>query len=67
MRMIKTILYIFSLIMTIWAMDGLDLNRFFKQNRVYQARLIYLMLAMSISYLVTNFIYDFVISFQIIK
>ena len=65
--MTKVILYIFTLIMTIWAMDGIDLNRFFKQNRVYQARLIYLMLAMCISYLTTNFIYDFIISFQIIK
>ena len=65
--MIKAILYIFTLIMTIWAMDGLDLNRFFKQNRVYQARLIYLMLAMCISYLATNFMYDFIICFQIIK
>ena len=61
--MIKVILYIFSLIMTIWAMEGLDLNKLFKQGRVYQARLIYLMFAMSISYLVSNFIYDFVISF----
>ena len=65
--MTKTILYIFSLIMTIWAMEGLELNKLFKQSRVYQARLIYLMIAMSISYLTTNFIYDFIISFQIIK
>ena len=65
--MIKASLYIFSLIMSIWAMEGLDLNRFFKQSRIYQARLVYLMLAMCISYLVTNFIYDFIISFQIIK
>ena len=65
--MIKAVLYIFTLIMSIWAMEGLDLNRFFKQSRVYQARLIYLMLAMSISYLITNFIYDFIMSFQMIK
>ena len=65
--MIKAILYIFTLIMTIWAMEGLDLNKLFKQSRVYQARIIYLMLAMSISYLVTNFIYDFIVSFQILK
>lgn len=65
--MIKAVIYIFTLIMTIWAMEGLDLNRFFKQSRVYQARIIYLMLAMCISYLVTNFMYDFIISFQIIK
>lgn len=65
--MIKAILYVFSLIMTIWSMEGLELNKLFKQGRVYQARLIYLMIAMSISYLTTNFIYDFIISFQIIK
>ena len=65
--MIKSILYIFTLIMTIWAMEGLDLNRFFKQSRVYQARFIYLLIAMCISYLATNFIYDFIVSFQIIK
>ena len=65
--MIKAVIYIFILIMSIWAMEGLDLNRLFKQSRIYQARLIYLMIAMCISYLVTNFIYDFIISFQIIK
>jgi len=65
--MIKQVLYIFSLIMSIWAMEGLELNKLFKQSRIYQARLIYLMIAMSISYLVTNFIYDFMKSFQIIK
>lgn len=65
--MIKAILYIFTLIMTIWAMEGLNLNKFFKQNRVYQARLIYLLIATCISYLTTNFIYDFIVSFQIIK
>ena len=65
--MIKAILYVFSLITTIWAMEGLELNKLFKQGRIYQARLIYLMIALSISYLTTNFIYDFIISFQIIK
>ena len=65
--MIKVILYVLTLLIAIWAMEGLDLNRFFKQSRIYEARLIYLIFAMSISYLVTNFIYDFIISFQIIK
>ena len=65
--MIKAVLYVLLLPFTIWAMEGLDLNRLFKQSRIYQARIIYLMLAMCISYLVTNFIYDFFINFQIIK
>ena len=65
--MLKQVIYVFTLIITIWAMEGLDLNKLFKQSRIYQARLIYLMIAISISYLATNFIYDFVISLQVIK
>jgi len=64
--MIKAILYILFLPFTIWAMEGLDLNKFFKQSRVYQARIMYLMIAMSISYLIVNFLYDFFMNFKII-
>lgn len=65
--MIKILLYIIILPFTIWAMEGLDLNKLFKQSRVYQARIIYLLLAICITYLVSNFIYDFSMNFQIIK
>ena len=64
--MIKVILYILLLPFTIWAIDGINLNKFFKQGRIYQARIIYLMLAMCISYLVTNFLYDFFVNCKII-
>lgn len=65
--MIKAILYMIILPFSIWAMDGLDLNRFFKQSRIYQARIIYFMLAISITYLTVNMLYDFFINFQIVK
>jgi len=65
--MAKAVLYLVSFPFTIWVMEGLDLNKIFKQSRVYQARFMYLMIAMSISYLVTNFFYDFFINFRIIK
>lgn len=64
--MIKSIFYIIIFIFTIWAMEGLNLNRFFKQSKVYQARIMYLMIAMSITYLTVNFLYDFVISIEIV-
>jgi uncharacterized membrane protein YwzB len=64
--MIKILLYVIVLPFTVWCMEGLNLNSFFKQSRVYQARIMYLMLATSISYLVVNFIYDFIISFKIV-
>jgi len=64
--MIKAVLYILLLPFTIWAMEGLDLNKLFKQSRIYQARIMYLMIAMSISYLVVNFLYDFFINFKLV-
>ena len=64
--MIKVILYILLLPFTIWAMEGLNLNRFFKQSRIIQARIIYLMIAMSISFLVVNFLYDFFLNCKIV-
>ena len=65
--MIKAILYAAILPFVIWAMEGLELNKFFKQSRVIQARIMYLLIAMCITYLTVNFFYDFFINFQIIK
>lgn len=56
---VKTILYIFMVPLSIWALDSLNMEGKFKKNRYYQARLLYLMLAISLSYLVVNFFYDF--------
>lgn len=64
--MIKAIFYIIIFIFTIWAMEGLDLNRFFKQSKVYQARIMYLMIAMSITYLTVSFLYDLFINFKVV-
>lgn len=64
--MIKAVLYVLFLPFTIWAMEGLNLNKLFKQSRVYQARIMYLMIAMSISYLMVNFLYDFFINFKVV-
>ena len=64
--MIKAILYLILFPFTIWAMEGLDLNKLFKQSRIIQARIMYLMISMCISYLVVNFLYDFFINFKIV-
>jgi len=57
--MLKTILYIVTTILSIWALDSVNITNLFKKNRYYQSRLLYLFLAMSLSYLVVNFFYDF--------
>lgn len=64
---VKAILYAILLPFTIWALEGLNINKFFKPSRIVQARIIYMLVCISISYLVVNFLYDFYISCQIIK
>lgn len=63
--MIKASLYLIILPFTIWMMEGLDLNKIFKQGRIIQARIMYLIIAMSLTYLTVNFLYDFFINTKI--
>ena len=63
----KLFLYIFLTLVVVWTMDGLNINFIFKKNRVAQARVFYLLVTLSLSYLVTNFVYDFFLSSQFLK
>lgn len=58
--MTKFILYVLVAIVTFWAMDGINFNFIFKKGQVVKARVMYFLILLSIIYLVTNFIYDFV-------
>ena len=40
------------------AMDSINLNGIFKKNKVFQARMLFFMVFMSLTYLVTNFLWD---------
>ena len=55
----KYFIYILVGILVIWSFDSLNINSLFKKNRVLQARVLYFMLALSMTYLVTNFIWYF--------
>ena len=63
---VKFFLYVFVTIMVMWALESININNIFKKNRIYQARLFYFSLGLSLTYLVTNFIYDVFISWKII-
>ena len=58
----KFFLYAFVTIIVIWAMDSVNINQIFKKQRVVQATVFYILIALSLIYLITNFIYDFFIS-----
>ena len=57
--MYNLLLYSIVMIIVIWAIDGVNINFIFKKNRIYQARVFYIMIVFSITHLVTNFIINF--------
>lgn len=57
--MIKLVLYLLVIPLVIYAIDGVNMNNLFKKNKFYQARVFYILLVFSLSYLICNFLYDF--------
>ena len=57
--MIKLILYLIVIPLCIYAFDSVNLNGIFKKNKMYQARVFYILMVFGLSYLITSFLYDF--------
>ena len=59
--MVKLILYVLVIPIVVFSMDSVNINGIFKkgQSNYYQARFFYMLLVVSLSYLVVNFINDF--------
>lgn len=57
---IKLILYILSVPFILWLLDSININNIFKKNKVIEAKVLYIVVAFILSYLLVNFITDFV-------
>ena len=57
--MIKFVIYLIVMPLIIYVMDSVNINVIFKKNKVNQARIFYILLVFGLSYLVVNFLYDF--------
>ena len=57
--MLRVILYCVYVPLSIWALDSINITNLFKKNRYYQSRLLYILVALGLSYLVVNFFMDF--------
>lgn len=57
--MIKFILYLVVIPLVIYAMDSININKIFKKDKIYQARIFYILLVFGLSYLICNFLYEF--------
>lgn len=57
--MIKFVIYLFIMPIVIYAVDSININNFFKKNKIYQVRIFNVLIIFSLSYLICNFLYDF--------
>ncbi len=63
----KAIIYVITLFISIYALSGVNFDGFIKTNKAIEARLLVILLSIASSYLVTNFITDFVSVTTMIK
>lgn len=57
---IKVYLYVFFTLMSIFIFNGINFNEIMKKNKVIEAKLLVLSLSFALSYLLTNFVIDFI-------
>ena len=63
---IKVCLYILTTLMSAYTLTGINFNKIWKKERIIEARLFVIALSFIMSYLLTNFIVDFLSSSKII-
>jgi len=62
---VKFFIYLFVSIIVVWSMNSININPIFKKNQVLKAQVFYFLLGLSMIYLITNLIYDFFLSAQL--
>ena len=55
----KFILYLFVIPVVVFSLDSVNFSSIFKKNKVLQAKIFYILVMFSLSYLVCSFLYDF--------
>lgn len=64
--MFKLALYVVTLPIVIWALESVKIEQIFRQGRVLQIKVVYLIISFSLDYLLVNFFYDFVLQTRMI-
>ncbi len=57
---IKIYLYVFFTMMSVFILNGVNFNGIMKKEKVIEAKLLVLVLSFALSYLLTNFVIDFI-------
>ena len=57
---LKVYLYVFFTFMSVFIFNGINFNLIMKKNKEIEAKLLVLSLSFALSYLLTNFVIDFI-------
>lgn len=57
---LKVYLYVFFTLLSVFILSGVNFDPIIKKNKVIEARLLVLSLSIALSYLLTNFVLDFI-------
>lgn len=55
----KLLVYAFNIMLCIFSLSGINFEKFIKSNRVWETRILVIVLSLVLAYLLTNFIFDF--------
>jgi len=55
----KIYLYIFFSMLSAFALSGINFEKIIKRNRIWETRILVLLISLTIGYIVTNFILEF--------
>ena len=63
----KAYLYVINVLLSAYALSGINYDGFIKKNKALEARVLVIVLSLSLGYLITNFITDFLNVSSILK
>lgn len=58
--MINTIIYILSVLLSVYILSGINFNNFFKKNHIIEAKLFIIVISLIMGYLLGSFIIEFI-------
>lgn len=64
--MIKTCIYIISVLLSAFVISGINFNNFFKKNHIIEARFFILIISLIMGYLLGSFLIEFLNTSKII-
>ena len=57
---IKIYLYVFFVLLSAFALSGLNIEKFIKKNKILETKALLIILSFALGYIVTNFIMEFI-------